>query len=471
MKKVFAVIFSVLLAAVPVGASANSGPMHWETSPSFSMTPLADSPISVSREDLSFSFSKQKSHINEGYSPEARVTASYQMKNPTTKPVKVQMAFPLIASLNDLAQMEGISITAGGSRVPFEVYPGSAMPGAGYSYNYYGKDSKLVKTSFPSFSQILSSISDKPAVLEKLKGKGKRYVLSFDKNEDVNMTTTFNTGGKSCGILTTGMNGFSNSGSVVQLYGYWDKDPAVNMTPISVVAFGDSVQPSFSITDHNNKTLASEKPEVIQSEEDADSYFKAALSSSTIYRAYPSVKFRSRLVASAENYAEASMSGGNPVFGEGGFSTFLEQQRIIVLAYEVTFPANSEKNIVVSYPMGGVMDVQKTQDPIYSYGYLLNPAKGWAGFQNLNIKVTPPENEPYVVSSSIPLTASKDGVYTAKLSSLPQNDLVFSIYSKSKTEPRSSSVFSWNPTVILITVVIIVLIAVMIAAGRLKGRE
>ncbi|HEX3017892.1 MAG TPA: hypothetical protein VHP31_08585 [Caproicibacter sp.] len=458
MKKVFAVFFCVLLAAVPVGASANSGPAYWQHTPSFSIAPLKDCPVTVSREDLSFDFSAEK---NLDYGPQAQVTASYQMKNPTAKPVKVQMAFPLIASLNDLAQIDGVHISANSKNIPFEIYLGGKQPDAGVNKNYYDADGKLIKTSLPSFSQILKSVNAKPTARKIIKGSGKLYKMTSSKQCGVKVSVPL----QNSYIFNTGFNGFSRSNDTISVFSspYKDQD-------LSLLVLGGQNPNIETFQDQNLTKKATQGVNVQVSNIDVETYLKDMFSGSPIYKAYPSDGLLKSLISEFEDEADAAMAI-NPSFGDADFSSFFEQEHIVVLCYEAEFPANGTQNITVSYPMGGAMNVEKTHDPVYSYGYLLNPAKGWAGFQNLNIKVVPPKREPYVVSSSIPLTAEKDGAYTAKLSSLPQNDFVFSIHSESKTEPKDSSIFSWNPTVILITVVIIVLIAVMIAAGRLKGRE
>ncbi|HQD42115.1 MAG TPA: hypothetical protein PLE53_05770, partial [Bacillota bacterium] len=76
----------------------------------------------------------------------------------------------------------------------------------------------------------------------------------------------------------------------------------------------------------------------------------------------------------------------------------------------------------------GTMDSRKTIKPLYFFEYILNPARNWAGFKDLNIVVIPPPAAPYVVESSIALAKEEDGVYRAFLDELPEEDLFFTLY-------------------------------------------
>jgi len=82
----------------------------------------------------------------------------------------------------------------------------------------------------------------------------------------------------------------------------------------------------------------------------------------------------------------------------------LEQyKRIFSIIYTVGFPANSEKEMSVSYNTSGTMDARETVKPLYSFDYILNPAKSWSDFKNLKVKIITPEEVPYVAESSIEL--------------------------------------------------------------------
>lgn len=102
------------------------------------------------------------------------------------------------------------------------------------------------------------------------------------------------------------------------------------------------------------------------------------------------------------------------------------------LVYTVEFPPESQKEVSVSFTATGTMDSRKTVKPLYSFEYILNPAKNWAGFKDLNIEVIPPAAAPYIVQSSTALTKGEDGVYRASLNRLPEEDLSFTLYAFDK---------------------------------------
>lgn len=461
MKKRFAVLFCgvFLLFAVPVGVLANSGPAHWENSPSFSITPLENCPVSVSREDLSFDFSAEE---RGDYSPQARVSAAYQMKNPTAKPVKVQMAFPLISSLDDF-QKNGTRITAGGKDIPFDIYLGETKPKSGTDTNYYSEDGKLIQTSLPSFSQILSSVSTKTNTQKAIGGTGKQYVLTADKDCGVKVSTT---DGKTC-IFSTGFNDYSSNGTTMSLACQMQKGSV-----LTFLALGGQ-NPVVETFESDGLSKKTDQVKIHITDVSPEDYLKNIVMQSRMYKAYPSEKLLTRMTSALESYVQNQIKSGSRSISAESFSNFFSQPRMIVLCFETQFPAKGTQNVTVQYPMSGAMNAAQTQAPIYSYGYLLNPAKGWAGFQNLNIKVIPPKSNPYVVQSSLSLNRAKDGAYTASLPSLPQNDLVFSIYPKAKTEPKSVSSIEQigGISTVAIIVFLAVLIGVLAVAAHLKVKQ
>ena len=152
-KQLFALLLCALLAVPAVPASANSGPAYWQNSPGLSLTPLQGSPVAVEREDLSFDFTASipEDHTagsRTSYSPQAMVTAAYAMKNTSAKAVSVTMAFPLIASLSELAGLHGVSVTAGGKKVPFNIAIGEPRPRKAQPAAISGKTERSFRRPF-----------------------------------------------------------------------------------------------------------------------------------------------------------------------------------------------------------------------------------------------------------------------------------------------------------------------------------
>ncbi len=436
-----AVLLCVLLAtATPAAASANSGPAYWESAPSFSVTPLRDCPVAVDREDLSFDFSKNK---QRDYSPSADVTAAYRMSNPTGQAVRVQMAFPLIAKLPDVAPKETdpgmtppvgstLAVSVGGKNVPFEILPGGAMPEAGLTQNYGMESGGRPKTALPGFDQILKSVSAATPKRKIVTGSGRRYDVTVEQGGGVQVRTS----GKGEYLLSRGFNGMSSEGSSVTLISNGLKKGE----SVSVLALGSPSggEPDITPLTSDGKPEPSGKLSVRKTDCSADDYVREMLKGNGSCRADRTENLLPRLASSAEDSMESFFAAGNHAFGESNLYDFLQQERLVVLCFEAEFPAGGTRAVTVRYAMSGSMDERKTREPVYSYAYFLNPAKGWADFRDLNIRIVPPAEAPNLVASSFPFAKSSDGVYTLSMPSLPQNDLTFSLYKTSKVEPKSS---------------------------------
>lgn len=428
MKKAIALAACLLLLGVAV--SANSGPTYWEQAPSFSMTALKDCPVTVEREDLSFDFSANE---HSDFSPKAEVTAAYQMKNPTEAALRVQMAFPLISSLHDLSSATGVRITADGKNIPFQVFVGDESPKTGMTRNYY-KDDGTLNAKNLSFDQILNSVSENAAPLQKLKDGGKLYRFSSG-GKSCNLKVGFEINPKKTSILCNGFNGFrfdKNGTGKIELIGWQAQG---ELAPVKFLAVGDEIK-NLTVKAYkvgsDTETLPDVIPKTETSSQGTGDFIKEMLRSTS--------EFAEQILPAVEKQIDAKISGGQTVVDDSIVADLCSENHIIVLAYEIPFAANSASNVSVRYSMGGAMDSSIASQPVYSYGYLLNPAKGWAKFSNLNITVAPPKLSPYVVKSSVALTRGGDGTYSAKLSSLPQSDLAFTLYAKPQITPDDKPV-------------------------------
>lgn len=461
MKRLWAaVLCAALVIFSTAAASANSGPSHWETAPSFSVTLLEDCPITVAGEELSFDFSAQE---RSDFSPTALVTARYEMKNPTSAAQNVQMAFPLIASLSDLPRMGKIQIEADGTDLPYRISIGAEKPQDGLSNHYFTEDGTLQETSLPSFEEILRSVSETRDTPEALSGQGTLY--RFTRADRANLKITMHAPEKAAALLTTGFDGYSQDESGYTLTGWAGPEKT-----LSLLAVGGLSKPVVTAyTDSEMTKPADGATNVLTKPEDASAYLREKLEQTDVYKAYPSEEFLSALTGVALQTAGKTAETGNS-FSDGELGGFLNQQRILVLTYEVPFPANGTREVSVRYPMSGAMDERQYASRLYTYGYLLSPAKDWAGFQDLTIRVLPPQETPYLVKSSIPMSRSQDGSYSAKLGSLPDGDLTFSLYPSEKLTQKP--IFSRvSPIVLILIGVPLLLFLLLFYIFRSRGTD
>lgn len=143
--------------------------------------------------------------------------------------------------------------------------------------------------------------------------------------------------------------------------------------------------------------------------------------------------------------------------------------RIITLVYTVEFLPAQDQKVSVSYSTKGTMDKRNTSSPQFLFDYILNPAKNWNSFNNLNIKIITPQEAPYIIDSSIEFNKEEGNIYTAKLEKLPEEDLSFTLYSKEKVtlydkiEGRINRSFGYfAPIVIGVILIFIIIISITI---------
>ena len=98
--------------------------------------------------------------------------------------------------------------------------------------------------------------------------------------------------------------------------------------------------------------------------------------------------------------------------------------------YTCDLPPHSENEMTVTYnAVCSWRKVKATKNLIFSYEYILSPAKEWVSFKNLNIKLILPMQAPHLIDSSISFIKSDEGIYEAFLDTLPDTELTFSFQS------------------------------------------
>ena len=123
------------------------------------------------------------------------------------------------------------------------------------------------------------------------------------------------------------------------------------------------------------------------------------------------------------------------------------------------------------------MDKRETGKPQYSFNYLLNPAGNWAHFANLNIEIMPPLEAPYLIRSNVEFTLREDGMYTAQLANLPEEDLSFTLYENEEITPldKASGAFQRNfgyfTPLIIGAMVILLFVGLVIIAIKYYQRK
>ncbi|NLC11468.1 MAG: hypothetical protein GX767_04355 [Firmicutes bacterium] len=413
---------AALLFILPAAAAANAGPTYWPGHPSATIMSVdAHSPISVEREDLIFDFSEQ---IDSDYTLGGRVTASYEMLNPTNRPQQVQMAFPFVGRLGDLPSVE-IEITADGKTVPYEIYPGDVV-------NNYGHPGVKAKEAGFAFANIVNTITEDLYEAQNFAAdeKGKLYTLKVRPTgaERINFAVDFAFDSAQTKILSSGFDRYERNESETRIAAWCYEPKTLELLVLgNDIALNTSAYADGELGEKTNlyscQILSEEvafKPYFMNYIKNHTSAASGMISDSQLYNLYAKSLDKS-FTQNMGFSCEHDLTGQE------------HYRRIITLVYQVDFPAHSQKEVSVSYHTLGTMDMTKTASPLYTFDYILNPAQNWSSFNNLHIEIITPARAPYIVDSNIDF-AKKPGsnTYTATLADLPQADLFFTLYSKEK---------------------------------------
>lgn len=413
---------------------ANSAPTYWTDFPSTGIIAVDENtPIRVLKEDLLFDFTVEN---DRSYSPSAKVTATYEMENSSNEYVSVQMAFPFIGRHNDNVT-DDIVITADDENISYNLYIGDIVQESGYPFK------KPENTDF-NIDNILKSITDKKYDANNFKGDeiGKLYKFNVSSDDDKTYyAVSFNFNHEKTKIIFNGYNRFERDDSYIRIGSSIGEE-----RPMEIFVIGEDID--FDFKGYTDGNLEEEtdifKYEIITEEKDVetylmdynDYYFKNYVSNydNMTNNNISDISIYNLYAQSLDKYLDKNLG----ICSEDDIRSQIRSPRIMILVYTVDFPENSKKDVTVSYNTKGTMDRRKTVEPQFTYDYILNPARNWKDFKNLNIKIITPKEAPYVINSSIGLKKEDNNIYTAYLEKLPEEDFFFTIYPKEKVTTLDS---------------------------------
>lgn len=461
MRKLLSAVFCFLIF-VPA-ACANSAPSYWQAYPSSEMLAVdAACPVTVEEEQLTFDFSDNQEYGSD-YSPAARVTAVYEMANPTKETQTVQMAFPFVASAARLS-MSQLDIEYDGQSVPYEIYldpetaDSSEDAAEQFSYGGVGQIQRQ-ELSVPGFDLREN------AVLY-------RFLPAASGSEEQELTLTFRVDPMKTRVLGSGFTRFSYSDDGVCTLGA----RISARFPVELLVLGGAFSYESALADENgnpaDRSLCETQRETVITRQYLLDRLRAQLDPETS-DAVSDTQLLNLCLARLDAYSSGT---GFAVLED--LTGAIYANRIVTLVYTVEFPPESTRKVSVTYPASGIMDRRETVTPTYRYTYLLSPAKNWADFGALNIRIIPPGEAPYVIDSTIALDKGEDGVYKAALDGLPDTELTFTLYAKSSVTfldrvqkdlsgLRYMLLFFWPFLAAILAVTVILTVA---AAKRKKHR-
>jgi hypothetical protein len=426
LKKLLAVVifFSVILS-FPTAVFANSGPVFWRGYPSSEVLSVEDnSPIVVQNENLIFDFS---SVDNVSYTISGKVTATYNMINPTDELQSVQMAFPFVSSLKNI-QMGDISVIVNGNSLHYDIYAGDVV-------DTYGNPWQEEKDAKTEFANIVSTISDKLYQAETFAEdeKGRLYTIKVTPTTDerINFAVDFNSDSKKTKVIASGFNRYHCEDEKTSIAS-WCREPKT----LEIYVLGEDIDlkvEAFTDGQLKEKTDKFDYQVSTQEVEVKPYLMDYIIENSARDSMVDTIQLYNLYAKALDKYFK-----GNLGYTSQNDLRALEQyERIFTIIYTVEFPNNSEKEVSVSYNTSGTMDARDTAKPLYSFDYILNPAKSWSDFKKLNVEIITPEEVPYVAESSIELVKVEDQVYRVSIEGLPEDDLSFSLYAEEEVKRKN----------------------------------
>lgn len=415
MKKMIGNMLLVLyIFSIPAMVLANSGPVYWDGYPSSDSLVIDDNtPILVESENLVFDFSVRDEF---SYSINGQVTATYEMVNPTNEPKSVEMVFPFVGRVSSF-QTDDIVIKADEEILSYDLFIGELV-----------SEQRENRRADFDFKKIVSTITNETYLGNYFKESeiGKHYIIDVmpTTDERVNIVVDFYYDSQKTKLITKGFNGLKYEKGHTKISA-WCYEPET----LEIFVLGEDID--FKITAYSDGNLK-EKTDLFRYETSAfEVGAKEFLMDWIEASATEEHSDRISDIQLFNLYAKAIDQYFSYNIGYISNYDLLDkanEERILSLVYAVEFPPNAKKKVSVSYRTNGTMDKTETVTPLYTFDYLLNPAKNWSDFKNLNIKIIPPEQAPHIVSSSIGFVKNEDNVYIATLAELPEDDLFFTLY-------------------------------------------
>ena len=135
--------------------------------------------------------------------------------------------------------------------------------------------------------------------------------------------------------------------------------------------------------------------------------------------------------------------------------------------YTITLePGQTLKNAVTA-PLYPAIDAGYTPS-LYSYTYLLSPAKTWAQFGELEVVVKTPY---YMTECGIDGFTRTDSGYALSLPGLPEGELTFTLSEAERPQPPKRSILHLMPTeLIIVPAAVLVAVAAVFLPARRKRR-
>lgn len=410
-------LFIIFMFVGMVTVYSNSMPVRWEEFPSsvmVSVDPATE--IAVRGELLSFDFDQG---TKEDFSYEGMVTAVYEMENTAVEDALSNMVFPVIGSIGETPEEE-IYLEADLEPLDVEIF--------------YGEDVDESEDLFASLKaeNILEQFHWESYEPENFRWNDQVRCYTFHVDtllQELNFQIEWENGDNQT-VFVSGFNGyqFSEDGRISL-----SSRIRLSEEVLEIYTIGEPLEFAFSgevIEDGTRQSTDAFHVDIETKFQDVESFFTGYMEQ-IAFEQIGKEDVEEHLDFYARELDGLLERSPNFVM-EDDLMQIIQEDRYILLAYQVPFKSGQIRQVSVTYPAKGTMDRSKTVSPTYTYQYLLSPAENWKSFENLSVIIDPPEDAPYVIDSSLDLERLEDGTYTANLKELPEENLFFTLYEKER---------------------------------------
>lgn len=423
MKKIINVIFSaVLFFSVSMSAFANSGPSSWRGSNATGMAAIDENcPLEVKKEVLNFEINQfPRDHYSDRTAEELekyndRFTANYTFYNPKDYDVTATLAFPLgalpeyVDIQTDFSDSEKYNVTVNGTAVEKEI-KFTRMKNI-YDFDFSEELPKLVEgymeDDFYHPDMAVTKYVIEPQV--EFSPEMKNVDISFIWNSEKHSETK---------IIPVNFSGYgTKDGKTIEISGRMrEKEKFI----LYVIGQPLDEMPHFEF--YNDKEKIDCEVEITSSRMTFSQLIIEHTANLNIYDSMTETEIYNitltYLKQSEDFYNMKGILDLNwwwPAFNDGNIMAWF--------LYDITVPAGQTvENSVTALLWPGI---ELNYSPYkYEYTYLLSPAQGWAGFDEIEINI----NTPYQI-----LEINKEGFmktetgYSYKGDGLPEGELVFTV--------------------------------------------
>lgn len=459
----------IIAFAACIPASANSAQTYWQgVSASGAIITDEECPIIVEHELLTFDLQDfpPKYYNSETHNYNGKVTAKYTFKNPADYKVTATLAFPFGAYPSyipddhynpEFAQPENenfsdtdkYAITVNGEEIEKELR--HTYIASNYSNSDLNKISDTYITdSFYRPDLTVTKYSYKAQGITKENGSA---YASFPLNADASKTKTLMQ---------------PNSG-----YDYHDGAATAgtwvdNGTEIAIYAIGEPYKaaPVFTV-------YVSGAEEAVADGEIALISTETLTYEELVFTYYDETRGISRV-----DWYNAIVDMQRSVNIESGM--LLEGSSMLTLSrdslmrwyiYEITLEPGETLINEVTVPIYPDID-EDYEPPVYSYTYLLSPAKTWKSFGGIDVVFNTPY---YMIESNTEETAKTEVGYTLSLDGLPDGELEFTLCASENPEKISRGYFLPVEMIIsfsiIAAVIAVIIIAVILIRKKIKRKK